>query len=177
MPSSMPKLLTPICEEIINLQPITTALDIGVGLGKWGMLIREYSEAYLYLRFTPEEWKCQIDGIEIHDRYINDAHHTYYNNIFIGDANKIIDNLQPYDLIVMIDVIEHIEKGAALKLVDKLRVKAKHLIISYCNTDQGSIMGNEHERHISKWQVGDFRPKKVLARGLLGNNEYAAMLV
>jgi len=164
MPSSTPKVLTPICEAILSLQPIHSALDIGVGMGKMGALIREYCEIYINWRFYQEEWKVLIHGIEIHEKYKNPMYQMY-SEIFYGDATKVIDNLPyKYDLITMLDVIEHIEKREALKLLSKMRQKGKHVIVSYCNNDQGPARDNPHEAHISKWNVADFNPKKILAK-------------
>jgi predicted TPR repeat methyltransferase len=176
MPSSTPKLLTPICEEIVRIQPNKT-LDIGVGLGKWGMLVREYSEAYLNWRFTPDEWKCTVHGVEIHERYINDAHHVFYNHIYVMDVYKFLhDNVTTYDLILMVDVIEHIEKEKALVIIEMLKARGKNVIISYCNSNQGVVRDNRHEKHVSKWSVEDFNPKKVLYKGADWDSEIAAVL-
>ena len=164
MPSSTPKVLTPICEAILSLQPINSALDIGVGMGKMGALIREYCEIYINWRFYQDEWKVKIHGIEIHEKYHNPLY-KMYDKIYYGDATKVIDELyMPYDLITMLDVIEHIEKESALKLLDKMRKLGKHVIVSYCNNDQGPARDNVHEAHISKWDISDFQPKKILAK-------------
>lgn len=47
MPTSQPENLTPVCQKILELAPnVQSALDIGVGIGKWGVLLREYLEVF-----------------------------------------------------------------------------------------------------------------------------------
>ena len=54
------------------------------------------------------DWQCRIDCIEAFEKYITPAHKYIYNNIYIGNATGILPALDHhYDLILMVDVLEH----------------------------------------------------------------------
>lgn len=160
MPTSNPKIITPIIEYISKNAP-ESVLDVGIGFGKWGALIREYTDVLNY-RFFKDEWIVLIHGIEIFEKYKN-PNWNHYNQIFIDDACEIMHHVNPfYELIIFTDCIEHIEKSKALALLSELAKKTPTLIVSYCNDHQDAIKGNEHEEHISKWEVSDFAQYGVL---------------
>lgn len=159
MPTSHPMLITPVTTEILVMQP-NSVLDIGVGFGKWGVLTREYTDIWL------RRWKhvVKIDGIEIFDKYRN-PNWDNYTNIFIGDVRTVLPTLSSYDLIIFLEVLEHIERTEALKLLDLCRSKCKLLVFSYTNSAQGTAFGNIHETHKSQWDVSDFKfPVTLLCR-------------
>jgi len=164
MPTSEPAILTPICEEIIRLSPeIKSALDIGVGIGKWGVLLREYTDIFLHWRFYKKEWRTIVDGIEIHEAYKNPVWGVY-NRVFIGDAREIlVKKVKHYDLIVMIDVLEHFTREDGERLLKIMSEKCKYAIVSYHNCDQKDVRDNKHEDHLSKWSDEDFKTHKKLA--------------
>ena len=68
--------------------------------------------------------------------------------------------LRECDLVLMIDVIEHLEKAEALELLDYLKTVAKCIVIftpsgdtiGYTNND----MGNPLQEHKSMWFAHDF---------------------
>ena len=152
MPTSDPLLLTPIAREILSLQPLSV-LDVGIGNGKWGVLAREYTD--VWLRRERENYAVMIDGIEIFEKYRN-ANWVNYNHIHIGHVTDILPRLKSYDLIIFIEVLEHIEKTEALELLDMCRSKCKLLIFSYTNCPQGPAFGNVNETHVSTWVESDF---------------------
>jgi 2-polyprenyl-3-methyl-5-hydroxy-6-metoxy-1,4-benzoquinol methylase len=152
MPTSDPLLLTPVAREILSLQPLSV-LDVGIGNGKWGVLAREYTD--VWLRRERENYAVMIDGIEIFEKYRN-VNWVNYNHIHIGHVTDILPRLKSYDLIIFIEVLEHIEKTEALELLDMCRSKCKLLIFSYTNCPQGIAFGNVNETHISTWAESDF---------------------
>lgn len=167
MPSSDPRVLESVCRQIIIENP-KNVLDIGVGFGKWGMLAREYTDIWNY-RFYPEEWTTTVFGIEIHERYRN-KNWDNYNHITIGDAADIVAArpwMAPFDLVLMIDVLEHFEKekGKAF-IADVMKITDK-FIVSYANSEQKDVRDNKHEDHVSKWEDRDFKDykRKLLAKG------------
>ena len=106
MPSSHPMIISPILEAVMYTNP-STVLDIGVGMGKFGALLREYTEAS-NLRLH-KDWKTKINGIEIFRDYRNPIWRCY-DHVMIGDATQLIDTLPDYDLILMSEVLEHLPK-------------------------------------------------------------------
>ena len=161
MPTSHPFQLN----EIVNLTTIlkpTTVMEIGVGFGKYGLLLREYLEIWgegeVY-----EDWLRKIDGIEIFESYIMDHHRVIYDEIYIGNALEIMPERDCYDLILLIDVLEHVEYESAINLLNICKQKAKHVIISTPKDigHQGAGYGNIYESHLSQWS------RKSLRKGLV----------
>ena len=103
MPSSHLHQINEIMELIFNSKP-KSLLDIGVGFGKYGFLSREYLELGDG-RQKYNDWKIQIDGIEVFTEYLTPIHKFIYNEIFEGNALDILPTLKTkYDLILLIDV-------------------------------------------------------------------------
>ncbi len=152
MPTSHYTQISKIVEIIFRLRP-QSVLDIGIGYGKYGMLAREFLE--LWLKYKPyEERKIRIDGVEAFPEYINAGHRHYYDEIFIGNALDKVPTLGQYDLILIIDVLEHFTEQDGLELVKQCQTKGKHILISTPLDigDQGPVFGNEFERHRFQWK-------------------------
>ena len=139
-----------------------SVLDIGLGNGKIGFIARDLLDVMLGERYRKKDWRIRIDGIEIFVDYIQDHQKAIYDNIFIGNAFDLIDNLGNYDLIVLADVLEHFEKEAARQFIDKCISHCDgHIIICMPLSEkwkQSEIYGNPHERHLSFWQAEEFEP-------------------
>lgn len=158
MPSGRPNIIGPVIDLIMKINP-GSILDVGSGFGKWGFLLREYLEVWQG-RLYPEEWRKRIDAIEIYKGYTKlPWYDIIYNNIYNQDITEHDKILADYDLVLFMDVIEHIEKERGLELLKK----AKHWIVSTPNyvSKQGKMFGNEYEAHISLWSQYDFE-KNVL---------------
>lgn len=126
MGTSTPAALTHICRRIIQLRP-KSVLDIGVGFGKYGFLAREYTDIYYGNHF---EWETRIDGIEGFERYVTKLQKIVYDNIYIGDAVEIIKTLGAYDLILSVDMLEHLEKEQGQLLLQDIVSRGKTSIVS-----------------------------------------------
>lgn len=120
-------------------------LDVGCGYGKHGVLLREYVHP------TP-----QVHGIEAWEPYVK-PHRLkgIYDHLRVGDALELTtDDLEPYDMVVMGDVIEHMEKEAALAFL--ARVRGWVIIatpVHHFHTDEGLP---PTEAHVSHWTRPDF---------------------
>ena len=162
MPSSYWGFISDVIDVYQEKKP-RTVLDVGVGFGKWGHLFREYSEVYNH-DIWRENWMHRIDGIEIFEKYVTVFSHqkSLYDNIYIGDAFELIDQLISYDFIIAADVIEHFEKEKAKVFIEKLKNKSATLVITipmHPTFTQGETFGNIHESHKSFWDASDTRWK------------------
>ena len=152
MPTSHFLQLNEIVELIVYTNPLRI-LDIGVGFGKYGFLSREFLELW-----GEEEnycnWKRLIDGVEAFPKYITPVHNFIYNNIFIGDALKIIPQLNTeYDLVLLIDVIEHLTFEEGIELIKNCLKIGRNLIISTPKKvwERPESFGNPYEAHKFRW--------------------------
>src|SRR5208283_1293046 len=120
MPSSHHYQLNEIIELIIDTNP-AKLLDIGIGYGKYGFLAREYLELWEQ-GSSYDSHKRQIDGIEAFDEYITPVHRLIYDQIFSGDAKEVLPLIKDrYDLILMIDVLEHFTHEDGVKVIEECR--------------------------------------------------------
>jgi hypothetical protein len=171
MPSSVPQAITHICNKILQKDP-KTFLDIGVGHGKWGFLVREYTDVWKSI-MNPKYNNTIIHGIEVYPDYIGKIQKLVYDKIFIGEANKIINTLpiKVYDMIIMADTIEHMSKEIGAELLDKIYKKCK---CAFITTPKNVIITgksmnyNPYETHICEWSISELE-KYGDVRDLGGN--------
>ena len=171
MPTCDPGLISPVlC--VINQKTPRNVLEIGIGTGKWGVLIREYLEVW-YRKSTSFDPLASgavvLDGIEIHEEYKNFLW-SNYNSIIIGNACEILPHIPWHDLILCIEVLEHLDRKAGKALIEQALSRCSSLIISYTNSPQGPAFENEHERHVSMWSEEDLREICPSTRKLISIN-------
>ncbi len=128
-----------------------SVLDIGCGFGKYGMLMREYLE--YWGAEASLNWKHKIDAVEAFESYITPIHHYVYNSIYQHDALEILDKLKDYDLVLLIDVLEHFDKSEGKALTEFLISYNKGVLISTPKqwNRQDAVFGNEYEIHKTVW--------------------------
>jgi hypothetical protein len=146
-----------VATELQRLNP-QSILEIGVGFGKWGVIAREYLEAWQG-RFHREEWRVRIEGVEIFEAYRNPIWAAAYDQIHIGDVTQVLNTLGQFDVGLICDVIEHIEKTTGRELINQLLSHCKTLIVTTPLSfwPQGEEHGNKSEKHLCLWQPEDFK--------------------
>lgn len=144
MPISSWNAITPIMNEVYFLQP-KTVCDLGIGYGKYGALLREVLDA-MHGRCRPDQWEARIDGVEAWGLYKNPCWDAY-SEIRIDDFS--IDGVAGYDLVLMIDSLEHLEPAEGREFLARLVANNKHVILSVPvqYMPQGAAYGNEFETH------------------------------
>jgi len=163
MPTSPYTHIPTIVQFLATTHP-RSLLDVGLGNGKIGFIARDYLDVMRGERgkFKKEDWKTKIDGIEVFPEYIQDHQRAVYDEIFIGNAFDVVDTLGNYDMIVLVDVLEHFEKNQARQFLDKCVAHSnKSLIVCIPLGEkwtQAAIYGNPYERHLSFWSFEEFEP-------------------
>lgn len=130
-------------------------MDLGVGCGMYGVVCRQVLDGQ-YGRVRKERWDHLIDGIEGWEAYRNPIWGAY-NAVEIGDFSQM--DISGYDLVLMIDTLEHLEPERGAALVEKLAQNNKHLIISVPTADsstQGEPFGNAFECHRTQYRGAEF---------------------
>ena len=153
MPTSSFHQLNAIVEIIMATNP-RSLLDIGIGFGKYGYLAREYLELYDG-RDAYSDWQRRIDGIEAFPDYLTTAHRHIYDEIYVGNALDILPRLRTrYDLILVIDVLEHFDYREGNRLLDHCLQTARNVLVSTLKRVgyQGAAFGNDFETHKFEWQ-------------------------
>lgn len=158
MPTSHMYQIADIMELILFTQP-QSILDVGTGFGKYGFLSREYLELWDGKQQYCD-WKIRIDGIEGYENYVTAVHQFIYNNVYIGNAINILPNLAvKYDLILVIDVLEHFEYNQGRILLKECAQIGKNMIVATPRNIgiQKDIFDNALEMHKSQWTEKDLQ--------------------
>lgn len=160
MPTSEPRTLSVVHDIILRLAP-QSVIDIGVGHGKTGALLREYTDIWAK-RYHRQTWQTKVYGIEAFAEYRNPLWDYAYDEVLIGDALERLPELPDVDLIVVLDVWEHFERDYAQQMLRLCLDKSRFLLIStpIQVRQQGAVFGNDHERHVSEWSPADFAQVK-----------------
>ncbi len=109
MPTSNLFLAADLC-SLVETTGAQRVLDVGPGYGKYGVLLREYAHVRT------------VDAVEAWEPYITSfGLRGIYSQVYSGDVCDLSDEvLGLYDCVFMGDVIEHIQKDRALRLLDRI---------------------------------------------------------
>jgi len=157
MPQSDPYTVGFITGILKKLRP-ASILEIGVGMGKYGLIIREQLEVACG-RLHPKDWVIRIDGIEAFEDYHNPIHDWAYNKIWWVDIRELLPKLnESYDVFLATDVIEHLTKEEGQNVLHWALVHAKYSVITTPRYywAQEAMFGNPYEQHRSLWRPRDF---------------------
>jgi len=140
MPKSARRIKPLIKQYIVSSLTDTNSsiLDCGAGAGTYANLLSENGE--LIYR--------NIDCCEIYEPYIKKYNlYSKYKNVFVGDICDL--KFDYYDMIIMGDVLEHIERSRAQKLIINIYSKCTYLLIAIPYLyEQGPYKGNIYESHL-----------------------------
>jgi len=153
--------LNQISQLIALLNP-KNVLDIGPGFGTYGVLSREYLEIWGKEK-NYHHWQKTIEAIEVFPKYLTPLHNFIYDKIHIGNALDILPKLKnKYDLILLIDVLEHFSCIEGQKLISLCKQKTKNILISTPRrmSDQKDTFSNPYETHLCQWQKNNFAQLK-----------------
>lgn len=136
-----------IADWICEIKP-NTVLDIGCGSGTYGKIVRqEFPDIFL------------LQGVEVWGPYIEQFNlSAIYTEIFVCDARHINPDLTTgFDVAIVGDVIEHMTKAEAKRLLVHLIENNKNVIISFpvLHLSQDTYEGNWFEEHIDHWTEAD----------------------
>lgn len=146
MPTSSPVVITEVVAMVAQVatKERRAILDVGPGYGKYGLLLREMLN----------EKPGQLDAIEAWPQYVIDFPWLgcIYDDVHIGDVcDRSPSWLGRYDLVLMSDVLEHIEHGPAVELLTTIpgRVVISTPAEFFHNGDNLPPT----EDHVSHWTV------------------------
>lgn len=144
MPVSDLHNISDIAIEIQRLAP-RTVLDLGVGFGLYGTICRQILDGQ-HGRCERAKWQAKIYGVEAWEAYQNPAWFCYD----IVRLGRIRPDVMDFDLVLMIDSLEHFEPISGRALLLELVQNNRHVIVSVPNgrMDQGETFGNPHEAHL-----------------------------
>jgi 2-polyprenyl-3-methyl-5-hydroxy-6-metoxy-1,4-benzoquinol methylase len=154
MPHSWHYSTTLVQEKVEKIEP-KSVLDVGPGYGKWGFLLREQLD-WVKGRIDRQDWKARIVGLDVF-AYQSPLLEWVYDEIVRSNILDAAEQAEGYDLVLLGDVLEHIEKREGLALLHNLvRTNRNVIIATPVNFFEQHCCDNEHEQHVSHWTMTDF---------------------
>lgn len=112
-----------------------------------------------------------VTGVDIYEPYIK-LHKTHglYANLILGDVSQLEFKEDEFDVVVCMDVLEHLSKKSGGELLIKMKKWGKKVIIT---TPNGYVIGshnngNEYQQHLSGWNTTELKLYGYKVRGLSG---------
>jgi hypothetical protein len=129
-------------ERFVQLHDGATVVDVGPGSGKWSKLLRDGQR-----RSRGDRWI----GLEVHAPYVERFNlPSLYDEVVVGDVRDEPDLLLMADVVILGDVLEHLEEQQARDLCAALVAAGVGLLVAgpIVEYPQGSWEGNDHEAHL-----------------------------
>ena len=119
-----------------NYPKDATVLDIGAGGGTYYDLLGDY--------FTT------MDACEAFEKTIEECDlKNKYRTVYAEDIRNLVDKIDFYDIIIMGDVLEHLEVKDAQKVIKTLLPKCNQMLVAVpYKLPQDEIDGNKYEKHL-----------------------------
>lgn len=124
-------------------------LNVGAGSGGSGL-----ARQLPYLEFG------RLDHVDVHQPYLEIAKSVSWNTQKVGFINSDIRGFDtsPYDLVLMFDVLEHLPKEDALKVMDNIKCK-QIIFIPLEKEFRANVYGAKSQDHLSFWTEQDFKDR------------------
>lgn len=88
MPTSWYQAIPLILDKMLQEHP-QSILDVGIGFGKYGVLLREALDVSRE-KYRKKDWTVQIDGVEAFKSYRNPIHDYIYNRIYYDSIEEAV---------------------------------------------------------------------------------------
>ena len=146
-------------------RPLRTMIEAGdkvleLGCGKNSLLIRSGIIK-----------KLRVTGVDIFAPYV-ELHNSdgLYESCILADITKVDFESDQFDVVVCMDVLEHVDKSEGAKLLGKMKVWGRKVIITTPNGTVPGILadGNIHQKHQSGWVAKELEIHGYTVRGTSG---------
>ncbi len=138
-----------LTEALLRSQP-RSVLDLGMGFGGGGVIVREWLDLGI------RTWKTYLVGVEAWADYRNPVW-DLYNVVYVQTIEEFLaSNDEPFDAILFNDVLEHFEKEAGRAVLESLKSHVRQGGNLFVATPaaffpQAAVYGNRWEQHRSLW--------------------------
>lgn len=128
-PENIPRVLK-LVELINHREVVNRVLDIRIGWGRYGLLLREQLDISS-IHTEKKDWTLTIDGVAIRSEYVNSHTNYLYNTIYISPIETWAPNYKghPYDIVIWADGIEYAYVSSVQKIVNSILGYCKWFII------------------------------------------------
>jgi N-acetylglucosaminyl-diphospho-decaprenol L-rhamnosyltransferase len=111
-------------------------------------------------------------GVELYEPYLEKAVSSKRHNVYIkGDITNMQFKDKSFDVVVALDVIEHLQKKDAIELINRMEKWASKKVVIFTPNgymDQGCWEGNPYQQHRSGWTADFFKNMGFKIYGVRG---------
>jgi hypothetical protein len=166
---SFPENIPQILRAVYELQP-KKILDVGPGMGKYGLLIREQDISCKVEKAAIEKQEdlCPVSDLVIEccedtEYFLNgklgNTLYSIYDRVIPESIFNIMDiiSTKKYDVVMMIDTVEHWKKDDAIELLRHISDYSAIVVSTPIRTGmyQDHLYGDQRH-HITQFEVKDF---------------------
>lgn len=131
-------------------RPPRTVLDLGIGFGMYGAVVRQWVDQGV------RPWRTRLVGVEAWSEYRSPLWDLY--DLIVADRieNYLARYSDLFDAVILSDVLEHFEHDAGEQLLrsaaQRLNPRGRLFVCTPAHFyPQESVYGNDLERHRSLW--------------------------
>jgi len=124
-------------------------------------LVREYTDIWAG-RWRKEDWRVSIIGVEAFAPYINPATRYYYDEVLTIDIRDAIKRRWHFDVVMAVDVIEHLPKDDGILALNRLCDIARRAAIfsipvgqAWLDANKSYAEVNPFERHQAAYELDE----------------------
>lgn len=115
----------PFCLDAISQVAPARVLDLDMGLGRWGLLLRDLYEQ----KCDRRQWQLRLEGVADADEKVFDHHRFFYDQIHIGEAATIIEEgKQGWDLTIFGNILKECSRPIGEKTLQTALRKSAYVL-------------------------------------------------
>lgn len=162
-------------EALIDIRP-QKILDIGVTIGRWPFLIRQYCEEPGCM-LERVQWRVRIEGVAPFANGPTPSDLFLYDTIFHAGEDSLLSILRKsWDLIIFEDVLDKWPKETAVRMLHAAQEAAEYVLVS------GSLAFDAHSPggHPSRWTTTDLLSRDPVRFAIFNErtgNDYGVFLL
>jgi hypothetical protein len=146
-----------IIETTLALRP-RSIVDLGMGSGKYGYLLREQHDI-ADVHFGRDDWRLRLVGVEGYSDYVGELQRMVYDEVVTADVMDFLERTsERFDAALALDILEHFEPERGAQFIERALDRARFAIIS---SPRGFYQQDQHEnvleRHMSWWPARALR--------------------
>jgi 2-polyprenyl-3-methyl-5-hydroxy-6-metoxy-1,4-benzoquinol methylase len=162
--STTRSMLESILSKYSSAQPLEV---LELGCGRDSVVLDSSTKLHYTGLEIFEDYAIEIEQKIISSNNVNVVGYKILRQDFLNYDFKE----KQFDIVILIDVLEHLYKADGHKVLELIhRLSKKAIVIKTPNgfVHQNAFDGNEHQAHLSGWEVDEFRKKNFKVYGMSG---------
>jgi hypothetical protein len=167
----------PFCiEAMVDISP-KRVLDLHMGLGQWGMLVREFCEERKGGTHR-QQWKIHLEGIQPFGQKVEDYHRFLYDRVLATNGEDLTEQMNDsWDLAIVGDALEQRPKETSATFLKRTLEVADYVLVHNPIAPESEVVPDSSP---SGWRLSDFLatdPVRLAVFGRDEGTEYGAFLL